>query len=259
MLLPKVVVSSLFISNSKMIKFFRKIRYNLLSENKTGKYLRYALGEILLVMIGILLALQVNNWNENRKDRKLEKELLSTLQNTLQQNKDLITSRMRSIAGYQRSGELFIDVIENKRPFHDSLKFYFHYALMNTSQIDISRLGYESIKNVGVEIIQNDTLKKEIITFFEDYQPGFLGSLNWGNIDAEDRERFLTENFKQGFDSNSKRVIQDPFEPNAILQNNYFKGLIYKIQSQRNYFIDVMKEHLRDNNELLEKLKIVNR
>lgn len=50
-----------------MIKFFRKIRQNLLMENKTGKYLKYAFGEIILVMIGILLALQVNNWNEDRK------------------------------------------------------------------------------------------------------------------------------------------------------------------------------------------------
>ena len=50
-----------------MIKFFRKIRYNLMEQNKTGKYLKYAIGEILLVVIGIMIALQVNNWNENRK------------------------------------------------------------------------------------------------------------------------------------------------------------------------------------------------
>ena len=51
-----------------MIKFFRKIRQNLLMENKTGKYFKYAIGEIVLVVIGILIALQINNWNENRKD-----------------------------------------------------------------------------------------------------------------------------------------------------------------------------------------------
>ena len=50
-----------------MIKFFKRIRQNLLLEGKTGKYLKYAIGEIVLVMIGILLALQVNNWNEKRK------------------------------------------------------------------------------------------------------------------------------------------------------------------------------------------------
>lgn len=57
-----------------MIKFFRKIRQNLLSEGKTGKYLKYALGEIVLVVIGILLALQLNEWNAHRKQLKLEKE-----------------------------------------------------------------------------------------------------------------------------------------------------------------------------------------
>ncbi len=51
-----------------MIKFFRKIRQNLLIENKIGKYLKYAIGEIILVVIGILFALSINNWNESRKD-----------------------------------------------------------------------------------------------------------------------------------------------------------------------------------------------
>ena len=50
-----------------------------MEKNKTGKYLKYAIGEILLVMIGILLALQVNNWNENRKNSSIEKETLSNL------------------------------------------------------------------------------------------------------------------------------------------------------------------------------------
>jgi hypothetical protein len=50
-----------------MIRFFREIRYDLMEKNKTGKYFKYAVGEIVLVVIGILIALQINNWNENRK------------------------------------------------------------------------------------------------------------------------------------------------------------------------------------------------
>ncbi|TYA59241.1 hypothetical protein FVF61_01520, partial [Formosa maritima] len=62
-----------------MIKFFRKIRQNLLMENKTGKYFKYAIGEIILVVIGILIALQINNWNNNRIEHKIETNILSEI------------------------------------------------------------------------------------------------------------------------------------------------------------------------------------
>ncbi|MFT7066002.1 MAG: hypothetical protein ACJAUO_001580, partial [Sediminicola sp.] len=62
-----------------MIKFFRKIRQKMLTENKFSKYLLYAIGEIILVVIGILIALSINNWNENRKESNLELEILSGL------------------------------------------------------------------------------------------------------------------------------------------------------------------------------------
>jgi len=84
-----------------MIKFFRKIRQNLLMENKTGKYFKYAIGEILLVVIGILIALSINNWNDQKKsaetellyyqrildDFKLDKQLIGEL---LEQNNNRI-------------------------------------------------------------------------------------------------------------------------------------------------------------------------
>ncbi|HAT63663.1 MAG TPA: hypothetical protein DCS66_03540 [Flavobacteriaceae bacterium] len=72
-----------------MIKFLRRIRQKLLSENKISKYVLYAIGEIILVVIGILIALQINNWNENRKSRNQESLYLQRL---LSENKeDLVT------------------------------------------------------------------------------------------------------------------------------------------------------------------------
>lgn len=62
-----------------MIKIFRRIRIDLMQKNNTAKYLKYALGEIALVVIGILIALQINNWNEERKARAEERELLTNL------------------------------------------------------------------------------------------------------------------------------------------------------------------------------------
>ena len=73
-----------------MIKFFRKIRYNHMEQNKTGKYLKYAIGEIALVVIGILIALSINNWNEDRIELKQEKNILSNLNTEFNENlKDL--------------------------------------------------------------------------------------------------------------------------------------------------------------------------
>jgi len=71
-----------------MIKFFRKIRYDLMEKNKTGKYLKYAIGEIILVVIGILIALQINNWNETSKNEREQIVFLNNLKNDL--NNDLI-------------------------------------------------------------------------------------------------------------------------------------------------------------------------
>ncbi|WP_052188180.1 DUF6090 family protein [Cellulophaga sp. Hel_I_12] len=69
-----------------MIKFFRKIRQNLLSEGKTLKYFKYAVGEIILVVIGILIALQVNNWNEERKKKTEVDQLLLDIEQDLISN-----------------------------------------------------------------------------------------------------------------------------------------------------------------------------
>ena len=69
-----------------MIKFFKRIRFQLMSENKTSKYFKYAIGEIVLVVIGILIALQINNWNEKQKDIDKEQQILLSLREEFKQN-----------------------------------------------------------------------------------------------------------------------------------------------------------------------------
>lgn len=86
-----------------MIKFFRHIRKSLLMESKTYKYFKYALGEILLVMIGILLALQINSWNQKRLDRIEEKNILSNLHDEFLENKRLSTNNIASIRGAMKA------------------------------------------------------------------------------------------------------------------------------------------------------------
>ena len=70
----------------QMIKFFRHIRRSLIQENKMGKYFKYAIGEIILVVLGILIALQINNWNENKKIENEITQTISDLENDLTYN-----------------------------------------------------------------------------------------------------------------------------------------------------------------------------
>jgi len=92
-----------------MIKFFRKIRQNLLSEKKFSKYLIYAIGEIILVVIGILIALQINNHNEIRKEKALERELINLLIS------DLEEKRKENLSDFENANrfiEIFQETIE---------------------------------------------------------------------------------------------------------------------------------------------------
>ena len=75
-----------------MIKFFRKIRQKMLTENKFSKYMIYAVGEIILVVIGILIALQINNWNSNRLEKESDSQLIGALITDLKlKNEELIS------------------------------------------------------------------------------------------------------------------------------------------------------------------------
>lgn len=75
-----------------MIPFFRRIRKQLANDNKPLKYLRYAIGEIILVVIGILIALQINNWNDSIKYALSEKEFIKSLELDLLRDKEFLTA-----------------------------------------------------------------------------------------------------------------------------------------------------------------------
>ena len=97
-----------------MIKFFRKIRQNLLIENKTGKYLKYAIGEIVLVVIGILIALQINNWNENQKLESRAQDYYTQLLDDL--NNDIISTQsiIKEFSNQQKEYNKYISSYDKK-------------------------------------------------------------------------------------------------------------------------------------------------
>jgi hypothetical protein len=151
-----------------MIKFFRSIRKNLLKEGKTTKYLKYAIGEIVLVVIGILIALQINNWNEDRKERIVEKDVLNDILTSLEQNNNVIHESLAMLDDFDRSSDIVLEALSQKKPYSDTLAKHFLSATRTAGLLfPLSSAGYESLKNEGFNIILSDSLKDQIMDLFE--------------------------------------------------------------------------------------------
>ena len=152
-----------------MIKFFRKIRQSLLSEGKTGKYLKYAVGEIVLVAIGILIALWVNDWNENRKNNLAENNYLTAL---LEDYEDNLALSIKIINRIENSLPHLITLIEQsslEKPTLsvDSLNTAFS-ILNNMPAYSSTDRTYNNLMGSGdLKLISNDELKTNLAKYYK--------------------------------------------------------------------------------------------
>lgn len=148
-----------------MIKFFRKIRQQLLSENKTSKYFKYAIGEIFLVVIGILIALQFNNWNNNKQLEEVQIKYLNEIANNLKS--DLVDIRFNMGFNETRlnSSKIVLENLKNDDVYSDSLDVYYGSLLYTTRSV-LNYSAYETLKSKGLEIITNDNLRKSITKLY---------------------------------------------------------------------------------------------
>ncbi len=150
-----------------MIKFFRHIRKSLIEKNQMGKYFKYAIGEILLVVIGILIALQINNWNEHKKDRSEEQLILKSL------HKEFIDSRALFIKGQEHHKTIFdgmryllknLDENRVHENLVDSIYISLHTSAWSSGTFEPSRGIVNALINSGKQnIISNDKLKSHLI------------------------------------------------------------------------------------------------
>ena len=149
-----------------MLRFFSKIRFKFAAENRPAKYLRYAIGEILLVVIGILIALQLNDCNENRKNRILEIHILKEIESNL--NDDL--NEIRSDIAVKDSVILacgdIIQFINNNDIASESFFNNVAWMVVNT-HFDPNKSGYSLLVSKGVDLILNDNLRKSISLLYE--------------------------------------------------------------------------------------------
>jgi len=149
-----------------MIKFFRNIRQHLLSENKVSKYLLYAIGEIILVVIGILIALALNNWNEKRKERLTEIQLYKEIKDDLEFS---LTDLENGLENHRSDFEVTItlrDHLKQKLPLTDSVSRYLR-IIDGDDQFFPRTSGFDALKSIGFAALSNDSLREDISNLFQ--------------------------------------------------------------------------------------------
>lgn len=210
-----------------MIKFFRKIRQQLLTENKFSKYFIYAIGEIILVVIGILIALQINNWNENQKQKDFAKKLLLDIKISLLNNYE----QLNFVIGYNEEGITSAKMLQNhldsNHPYHDSLDIHFSKAIQYSTPI-IRNAGYESLTNYGLNIIQNDSL---LIRLNNMYDMGWIETL----VLRQEKYFYNTASpmLTELFETVAMRASMKPFDYEALKNSRKYHSIINTMNEYR--------------------------
>lgn len=216
--------------HKQMIKFFQKIRQNMLTEGKTGKYLKYAIGEIILVVIGILVALQVNNWNNERLENNRANEFVKKVNIQIDNNLTKVTD--------------YIDRFTDQ--FEQTLELVSIIGTSDTSNIDpkINLLVELNLSDYHLNLNMNTILEgKENGDFAliasEELRQHLYELINL-NDQIKERERITNEDLNTLFVPylNKKYNLRNSSGPDIlekIGRSNIYKGDNYKLLQDQEF------------------------
>lgn len=185
-----------------MIKFFKNIRQEHLMNNKTSRYFKYAIGEIILVMIGILLALQVNNWNNQRLKKQLEISILKQAKIDIQSMLNDMRGDIEVLKLGINSHLSIVDYIKNNAVYHDTMCFDFHWLMRDEYMYPITS-AYDILKDEGLDLIKNDSIR----TGFQNVFEFMLPRISKENPFYPDLEDFFSEFYQNNFTVNSDSTL----------------------------------------------------
>lgn len=225
-----------------MMKLFRKISQRLLTENKFN-----TIGVIILVVIGILIALQMSNWNEFNKTKTLETKILKELRSDLTQNLYDINSNIESLKTCVKANEIIINQIENGLPYHDSLDYHFAnlypYLVFSPNQII-----YHYLKQTGMFLISNDSIRASVSDLYG-VQFGIYSSFE-SIYFVEHYTNYIKPMFMTEFDTFEFYRSFKPRRYSQFIKNQEYKRIMrYTVDASRTFIF--MQSSLKKNVEKL--------
>jgi hypothetical protein len=228
-----------------MINYFRNIRHRLADENKYLKYMRYAIGEVLLIVIGILLALYLNNLNlENsiRKDQvKILNELVLNLDNTIVAFERTIQTE----TSYLNHNLSIIDHFDQKKPYTASLDELFGTYFWTVSSNPVTG-AYDYLKSRGLNLIENDSLRQNLSFLFEsDFKVLKEENQFWANSFQENISYpYHVKNFRKYHPERkdiSALEFAKPLNYQSLLNDPYFVSINTELVGNRRWNINSLK------------------
>ena len=207
----------------------------MLTENKFSKYLLYAIGEIVLVVIGILIALSINNWNETNKQNKQEKNLLVLLNEDFQENKVRIEKTLKYERGVLKNSKALIKVMlsNNQTLDYDSIANMVGRGAQSWWRAEYVTGTYDAILGSGnISILKNDNLKRILAEFssevksgFEDHDESISYMVEFNKQIAQYTPHLLLDSQykKLGLTKNSIAISESA---NSIINNKICLGLL---------------------------------
>ncbi len=236
-----------------MLTFLRRIRKGLLDGGRTSRYLLYAIGEIALVVIGILIALQINNWNEWRKERIKEKEILQELLETVDINLEVFQKSLWSIDRNIKSSEIILSVLETNPPYSDSLMQHFGRVLpigWTAMEERTSQSGYKALESEGYAIIQNIELRAHVTQLFETSLPMIIKkSQEFGEL----YQQYWEETMRNYMYLDQGIHLVDYAK---LLDDRYFRSMVEHRMRQKRRAYDLVSRIVNKTEATIELLNI---
>ena len=225
-------------------------------ENKTGKYFKYAVGEIILVVIGILIALQINNWNDERKNRIYEQEILTLINKNLKNDSIALATQVSYSKEATKLTNRLLERINNEK-YDDSLNRWMG-KIISFEMFKSQSSAFEILKSKGIDVISNKELQLELISYYDESLYGVYEALedveesfknDWVPIIKEDfldykwREYAIPADVKAFFENKSNISFIKLYNENRSSgREQYLEATLEKISRIR----ELSKKHMNE-------------
>ncbi len=218
------------------MKVLRSIRQRMINDGRITRYLTYAIGEIILVVVGIFLALQLNNWNAERKQVQQELALLEEMRENLEMDLKDCRYNINANQRYERANVAVLKHLTERTPFHDSLRLHYGNLFGNTT-LTANTSAYDNLKSIGFDLIRNDSLRRMATALYSE-RYDYLKNLEF-EADGKLQMDHVLPQIHEKVQVDTMWVSGRPYDAEALMDDRVFMGSLRSNLFIRGYMVKI--------------------